>query len=98
MVDIGEIIRVTDVVVSLACVLVSRLMFNLREPERHSVSEVTTTVTPATSSILVSTTLLHTLTKIDVYEATNYESRNHQGGLFHDACSYGHLVLTIGQK
>ena len=75
-------------------------MFNLREPERHSVSQAMTTMTAATSSIPAPTTmLLHTLTKVeDVDESTDYEPWNHPGGLFHDVFFCGHLILTIEQK
>jgi len=73
-------------IASLACVLVSRLMFNLREPRRHTVSRATITKTTAASYASTSTTiLLHTLTKVeDVDEPMVYESWGHHGGLFYD--------------
>ena len=79
-------------IASLASALVSRLMFNLREPRKYFASDVTTTMTAANGTVSTSSsTLLHTLTKVeDVDEPVIYESRNHQGGSFYDAvlCGY----------
>jgi len=75
----------------LACVLVSRLMFNLRDPRGHSAARVMTTTTAATNSTLTSTAvLLHTLTNVEnVSEPTIYDPRNRQGGSFSDAIYRG---------
>ena len=76
----------------LACVLVSRLMFNLRDPRGYSTTRVKTITTAVTNSTLTSTAvLLHTLTNVeDVGEPTIYDPRNRHGGSFSDAISCGH--------
>ena len=69
-------------IASLATVLVSRLMFNLRESSEHSEATATTT---ATSSAPASTILSHALTDIEeASEDVVHESLNHLEGLsFH---------------
>lgn len=82
----------TDMIASLACVLVSRLMFNLRDPREHSVADrVTTATTAAVSSAPTSTmVLLHTLTNVeDIDEPSIYDTRNRQGGSFSDTIFFG---------
>ena len=83
----------TDMVPSLSSVLVSRLMFNLRDPKGYSAVHVTSTMTTATRSAPMSTTaFLHTLTNVDHVEGDPaiHESQNCQGGSFPDAifCGY----------
>jgi len=74
----------------LACVLVSRLMFNLRDPRGHSAARVMTTTTAVTSSTLTSTAVLHTLTNVGVVsEPAIYDPRDRQGGSFSDAIYCG---------
>ncbi|KAF9652457.1 hypothetical protein BDM02DRAFT_2748113 [Thelephora ganbajun] len=67
----------------LACVLVSRLMLNLRDPRERSAAYVTTTMTAATSSVPTSSSvLLHTLTNIEVFDvSTIHGSRDHKGDI-----------------
>lgn len=79
-------------IASLACVLVSRLMFNLRDPREHSAARETTTITTATSFAPMSTTmLLHTLTNVDVGDGPMiHESRDCEEGLLSDAIFCGH--------
>ena len=75
----------------LACVLVSRLMFNLRDPRGSSAARAMTTTTMTTNSTLATTTCLHTLTNVgDVHEPTIYDPRNYQGGSFSDTVPRGH--------
>jgi hypothetical protein len=71
-------------ITSLSTVLVSRLMFSLREQVEHP---ATATTTAATGSAPTSTTLLHTLTNVDHVDETaiwDLEVTNHQGGSFCD--------------
>jgi hypothetical protein len=73
-------------ITSLSTVLVSRLMFNIREQAEHPATAATTA---ATGSAPMSTTLLHTLTNIDHVDETaiwelELEVPNHQGGSFCD--------------
>ncbi|KAF9788461.1 hypothetical protein BJ322DRAFT_635405 [Thelephora terrestris] len=68
----------------LSTVLVSRLMFNIREQAEHPATAATTA---ATGSAPMSTTLLHTLTNVDHVDETaiwELEVPNHQGGSFCD--------------
>ena len=62
---------------SLGSVLVSRLMFNLREPGEHPGT------TEATSPVTSTAIMLHTLTNLDGVDGaeTYVESLNHGGGL-----------------
>lgn len=71
------------IIVSLASVLLSRLMFNLREERQHPVATATTTATdsdPTSAAIL-----LHTLTNVeDNYESVICEPPYYREGLFSD--------------
>lgn len=90
MIDPKNIGKDAHVITSLSSVLVSRLMLNLREQGEHF---ATATTTAATSSALMSTTLLHTLTNVEhVDEAAIHEHgvSNRQGGLFYDVTTGGH--------
>lgn len=74
---IRQIEKDADVVTSLASILVSRLMFNLREPRKHPETIVTIT---ATGSAPTSTILSHILTNIEeAGEDAVHESLNHRG-------------------
>ncbi|KAF9778768.1 hypothetical protein BJ322DRAFT_491912 [Thelephora terrestris] len=66
----SEITRgdVTTTANILGCVLVSRLMFNLREPQGHPATATETAVT--TSAPTTSTVLQYTLTDIDNFDET----------------------------
>lgn len=85
---------------SLACVLVSRLMLNLRDPRKHSVSRGTITMIATASPVRTpSTTLLQTLTKVeDVDERSTCGSRNHRGGLSQTPFSVGTMSLSDSDR
>ena len=76
-------------IASLGCVLVSRLMFNLRETREPS---LTPEMTTATSSAPTTTTiLLHTLTNLEgTDEAAIREPPDDKGGSFYSVFSRGH--------
>lgn len=89
MIEVENIEKDANMITSLSTVLVSRLMFNIREQREHP---AVATITTASSSAPTSTMLLHTLTNIEhVDEAAVHELEVpiHQGGSFDDAITCG---------